>query len=64
MNTNGEWRYNSITLDLGTRWRRGVSFNPQAALPSRERAPVTIGQEAGKAPEPVRTLWRSLACKR
>jgi hypothetical protein len=25
----GEWRYSSTILDLGTRWRREVSFTPQ-----------------------------------
>jgi hypothetical protein len=25
----GEWRYSSIILDLGTRWRRVASFTPR-----------------------------------
>jgi hypothetical protein len=26
--TYGEWRYSSIILDLGIKWRRLVSFTP------------------------------------
>jgi hypothetical protein len=33
MNTKGEWRYTSIILDLGTRWRRLVSFTPGPLYP-------------------------------
>jgi hypothetical protein len=28
MNTYREWRYSSTILDVGTRWRRTVSFTP------------------------------------
>jgi hypothetical protein len=28
-----EWRYNSTILDLGTRWRRVVSFKPLLFYP-------------------------------
>jgi hypothetical protein len=34
----GEWRYSSIILDLGSRWRRVVSFTPCRFTPG-ERAP-------------------------
>jgi hypothetical protein len=34
----GEWRCSSTILDLGTRWRRVVSFTP-LPLYSQERAP-------------------------
>jgi hypothetical protein len=33
-------------------------LHAQAALPPGEEPPVTIGQEAGWAQEPVWTLWR------
>jgi hypothetical protein len=35
----------------------GQLHNP-AALPSRKEPPVSIGEEAGCAPESVWTLWR------
>jgi hypothetical protein len=40
MKTYGEWSYSSTILDLGTRWRRAVSFTPHP-LYSRGRAPYT-----------------------
>jgi hypothetical protein len=29
----GEWRYNSIIFDLGTSWRRALSFTSQSLYP-------------------------------
>jgi hypothetical protein len=51
------WRYSTIILYLGTRWRWVVSFTPRSLYP-QARTPVTFGQEAGWAPESVLTLWR------
>jgi hypothetical protein len=45
-------------LDLGASWRWVVSFIPRP-LYSRIEPPVPIGQEAGWAPEPIWTTWRS-----
>jgi hypothetical protein len=47
----GSGRIAPRILDLGTRWRCVVSFM------TRERAPDTIGYEAGWAPEQVWTPW-------
>jgi len=41
--------------DLGTRWRRVVSFTPPATLPPGKDALVPVGWEAGWAPEPFWT---------
>jgi hypothetical protein len=35
-----------------------VHFHVPAALPPGKGPPVPIGQEAGRAPEPVWTTWR------
>jgi hypothetical protein len=40
METYREWRYSSIIINLGTRWRWMVSFTPPAVLP-QEKAPGT-----------------------
>jgi hypothetical protein len=50
----GEWRYSSTILDLGTRGGCVVYFTSRIFTPG-ERAPVSIGEEAGWAPEPVWT---------
>jgi hypothetical protein len=49
MKTYGEWRYSSTFLDLGTRWRRVVSFTPLQLLPTGKELRVPIGYEAGWA---------------
>jgi hypothetical protein len=52
----GEWRYSSTILDLGTSWRRVVSFTPRPFDPEESaRGTLWIG---GWASEPVSTLWR------
>jgi hypothetical protein len=43
-------------LNLGARWKRVVSFTPRPLYPQGE-FPVSIGQEAGWASEPVWTQW-------
>jgi hypothetical protein len=50
----------SCFLDLGTSCRLFVGqLHSPAALPPQGRAPVTIGQEAKCAPDPIWTLWRN-----
>jgi hypothetical protein len=39
----GEWRYRSIILDLGTRWRIVAYFTPRPLYPPRKEPPVPTG---------------------
>jgi hypothetical protein len=50
-----EWSYSSTILDLGTRWRRVVSFTP-SGFTSGERAPGTHWIGSWLVPGPVWTL--------
>jgi hypothetical protein len=43
----GEWRYSSISLQLGNRWWWVVSFTPQLLYSRGKQPPVPIVQEAG-----------------
>jgi hypothetical protein len=53
----GEWRYSFTIFDLGTRSKSAVSFTSHVT--SGRKLTLSIGEEAGWAPEPVWTLWRS-----
>jgi hypothetical protein len=61
----GEEVYLLFILNLGTRWGWVVSVTPWPRFTPGERTPpVPIGQEAGWAPEPVRTqsTGRKILC--
>jgi hypothetical protein len=64
----GEQRHSSTILDLGTRWRRVVSFTPRLLQPpGKSPPPVPINYEGGWALEPVWSSWRrekSWPCRR
>jgi hypothetical protein len=46
-----------IILNIGTEWRRVVSFTPQPIHPrERIQVPNVYEAEAGRAPEPVSTF--------
>jgi hypothetical protein len=47
----GDWKYSSVILNLGIKWRWVDSFTPR---PLRPRYPLL----AGWGPEPVWNLWR------
>jgi hypothetical protein len=46
-------------LELGISWRWVVSFTPRPLYPRGKNPRVPIRYEAGWAPEPVWTIWRS-----
>jgi hypothetical protein len=58
----GEWRYSSIILDLGTRWRWVVTFTPLSRFTTGEGAPAThwiggwVGPRAGLDAVEKRTI--------
>jgi hypothetical protein len=47
-----------LILNLGTRWKRGVSSTPRPLYPRGKSPRVPIGQEAGWTPERVWTPWK------
>jgi hypothetical protein len=44
----GEWRYSSNFLDLGTRWRRVVSFTPLPLYPRGKRLRYPLDRRLGR----------------
>lgn len=53
-----EWRYSPTVLNLGTMWRKVVSFTPWLPLSPEKGYEVLIRQEAVWAPQPVWMLLR------
>jgi hypothetical protein len=43
----GEWRYSSTILDLGTRWKRVVSFTLPPLYPRGKRPPYPLHRRLG-----------------
>jgi hypothetical protein len=43
----GEWRYSSNILDLGTRWRRVVSFTPRPLYPRGKSRQYLLDRRLG-----------------
>jgi hypothetical protein len=43
----GEWRYSVIILDLGTRWRRVVSFTPLPLHPRGRSSRYQLDRRLG-----------------
>jgi hypothetical protein len=56
--TYGEWRYSSIILNLGTKWRWMVSFTHLSLYLRGNSRWYTMHRRLGWATEPIWTLWR------
>jgi hypothetical protein len=57
MKVYGEWKCSSTILDLGTRWRRVVSFTLRPLYIQWKSPTVHIGYDFVWAPTLVCTLW-------
>jgi len=51
--TVGQWKCTSTHINRGT----SVLLHASATLSPRRSLPIPITQEAGRAPEPIRTLY-------
>jgi hypothetical protein len=59
-----EWRHSSTILDLGTRWRRDVSFRPWLLTPWGKSPQYPMDRRLGGPQELIWMLWikKKISC--